>query len=96
VLLDAQPNLAAVLAAFGGVGKEIDDNLFQPGCIGVQSDGLRRQRDRKLLPALVDQMGVAATARSTTLLMATSRRSTWTLPTLTRETSIMSSTRRVS
>jgi uncharacterized membrane protein YeaQ/YmgE (transglycosylase-associated protein family) len=49
--------VATVLGVLSGIGKQVQDNLFQPGCIGVQPDGLRRQRHRKFMPAFVDQMG---------------------------------------
>ena len=47
--------MSAVSRVFGGIGEQVDNDLFQPGGVGVQPDRLRRQRHREFMPALVHQ-----------------------------------------
>jgi hypothetical protein len=55
LLLDSQPNVAALIGVLGGIGEQVHHHLLQPGRVGVQPDRFRRQRHREFMLALVNQ-----------------------------------------
>ena len=48
-LLDGQPDVPAPVGELAGVVQQVADHLRQPRRVGVEIDGLRRQRDRQLV-----------------------------------------------
>jgi hypothetical protein len=44
-----QPDVATSLRVLGGVGQQVQEDLGQPGRVGVEVDRLGRQRDRQFM-----------------------------------------------
>ena len=87
--LDAAPGRRVL----GGVGQEVDEDLLQPGRVGLEPQVRGREREQQLVLPLLDERphgldGVAETGPA-----STSSLWSWILPSVMRETSSRSSMR---